>query len=71
MCKTNLILGYNSINTILILANPIVCCFIKNKMYASVRVVFSRARIRSSNSARMNIFNFTTENIVLYTHDSV
>ena len=29
-----------------------------------VRVVFSRARMRSSNSARMNKSNFTTEKIV-------
>ena len=29
-----------------------------------VRVVFSRARMRSSNSAHMNKSNFTTENIV-------
>ena len=36
-----------------------------------VRVVLSRARIRSSNSARMNNSNFNTENIVQCTHGSV
>ena len=34
-----------------------------NKMYASVRVVFSVTRMRSSNSAHMNKINFTTEKI--------
>ena len=35
-----------------------------NKMYARRTRIFSRARMRSSNSARMNKFNFTTEKIV-------
>ena len=40
-------------------------------MYARRTRSFSRARMRSSNSARMNKSNFTTEKVVLCTHDSV
>ena len=36
-----------------------------------VRVVFSVTRMRFSNSARINKFDFRTEKIVQCTHDSV
>ena len=36
-----------------------------------VRIVFSITRMRSSNSARINKSDFTTEKIVQCTHDSV
>ena len=36
---------------------------IKNKMYATRTRIFFRNRMRSSNSARMNKFDFTTEKI--------
>ena len=36
-----------------------------------VHVVFSVTRMRSSNSARINKFDFRTEKIVQCTHDSV
>ena len=40
------------------------CIFIYNKMYARRTRSFSRGRMQSSNSARMNKSNFTTEKIV-------
>ena len=43
----------------------------KTRCTRGVRVVFSVTRMRSNNSARINKSDFTTEKIVLCTHDSV
>ena len=45
--------------------------FLLNKMYARRTGSFSRARMRSSNSARQNNSDFTTEKIVYSVHMTV
>ena len=49
----------------------IACTIIGTRCTRGVRVVFSVTKMRSSNSARINKFDFSTEKIVQCTHDNV
>ena len=49
----------------------IACTIIGTRCTRGVRVFFSVTRMRSSNSAHINKFDFRTEKIVQCTHDSV
>ena len=56
--KLNCLLSCNPIDIL-----KITCVQIVTRCTRGVRVVFSAIRMRSSNSARMNKFDFTTEKI--------